>query len=105
MVARRPSVGGVAAALTAAALLLGGVLADRSASTASSAVPLASGIVGETEEALLPRLPQQGRRDPADGRALGFLGLAYQQRARETGDPTYYGKSGGVLRRAVRIKP
>src|SRR3954462_8363410 len=104
MVARRLIVGGVAAALTAAALLLGGVLADRSASTASSAVPLASGLVGETDEALLPRVPAHVRGTATDVRALGFLGLAYQQPARETGDPTSYGKSGGVLRRALRIK-
>ena len=105
MATRRLIVGGVAAALTAAALLLGGVLADRSAPTASSAVPLASGIVNESDAALLPRLQQQVRENPTDVRALGFLGLAYQQRARETGDPAYYGKSGGVLRRALRIKP
>nr|MBA3736686.1 tetratricopeptide repeat protein [Actinomycetota bacterium] len=89
----------------AAALLLGGVLADRSAPTASSAVRLASGIVGEGNAALLPRLQQQARENPTDVRALGLLGLAYQQRARESGDPAYYGKSDGVLRRALRIKP
>jgi tetratricopeptide (TPR) repeat protein len=91
--------------LTAAALLLGGVLADHSAPPASSAVRLASGIVGESDAALLPRLQQQVRENPADVRALGLLGLAYQQSARETGDPAYYGKSAGVLRRALRIKP
>ena len=92
MAARRLIVGGVAAALTAAALLLGGVLADRSAPTASSAVPLASGIVGESDAALLPRLQQQVRENPTDVVGLGLLGLAYQQRARETGDPAYYGE-------------
>ena len=91
MAARRLIVGGVAAALTAAALLLGGVLADRSAPTAASAVPLASGIVGESDAALLPRLQQQVREKPTDVRGPGLLGLAYQQRARETGDPAYYG--------------
>jgi tetratricopeptide (TPR) repeat protein len=33
------------------------------------------------------------------------LGLAYQQRARETGDPTYYTKAAGVLDRALRLAP
>ena len=33
-----------------------------------------------------------------------LLGLAYQQRARETGDPTYYAKSGGALQRARSLK-
>jgi tetratricopeptide (TPR) repeat protein len=32
-----------------------------------------------------------------------LLGLAYQQRARETGDPTYYTKSGGALNRALSL--
>ncbi len=40
---------------------------------------------------------------PGDGRALGLLGLAYQQRARETGDPSYYARSETALQRALRI--
>src|SRR6185312_4515097 len=36
---------------------------------------------------------------------LDLLGLAYQQRARETGDPSYYTKSEGVLDRALRFAP
>jgi tetratricopeptide (TPR) repeat protein len=39
----------------------------------------------------------------ADDYAL--LGLAYQQRARETGDPSYYPRSEAVLRRALRLRP
>src|SRR5262249_21747267 len=38
-------------------------------------------------------------------RGLDLLGLAYQQRARETGDPSYYVKSDGVLHRALRLRP
>ena len=38
-------------------------------------------------------------------RSLDALGLAYQQRARETGDPTYYTKSDEALRRALRLAP
>jgi tetratricopeptide (TPR) repeat protein len=38
-------------------------------------------------------------------RGLDLLGLAYQQRARETGDPSYYTKSEGVLRLALRLAP
>jgi tetratricopeptide (TPR) repeat protein len=40
-----------------------------------------------------------------DVTALDKLGLAYQQAARETGDPTYYTKSGEALHRALRIAP
>jgi tetratricopeptide (TPR) repeat protein len=100
---RRLVLGGAAAALTAAALLLGGVLTDGS-SREAAAVPLASGIA-ETDAALLPRLQEQVRESPRDARGLALLGLAYQQRARDTGDPTYYTKSAGVLTRALRYAP
>ncbi|HZR93945.1 MAG TPA: tetratricopeptide repeat protein [Gaiellaceae bacterium] len=43
--------------------------------------------------------------DQKDERAWLLLGLAYQQRARETGDPTYYSKSEGSLRRALALDP
>jgi tetratricopeptide (TPR) repeat protein len=42
--------------------------------------------------------------NPRDEHSWALLGLAYQQRARETGDPTYYTKSGGALRRALALK-
>jgi tetratricopeptide (TPR) repeat protein len=38
---------------------------------------------------------------PHDADALTLLGLSYQQRARETGDPTYYKLSGEALQRAA----
>jgi tetratricopeptide (TPR) repeat protein len=101
--AKRILIGGAAAALTAAALLLGGVLSGGS-SREAAAVPLASGLA-ETDAALLPRLQEQVRESPRDARGLALLGLAYQQRARETGDPTYYTKSDGVLARALRYAP
>ena len=39
---------------------------------------------------------------PDDGATLAVLALAYQQRARETGDPTFYRLSGTALQRASR---
>ena len=45
------------------------------------------------------------RATPDDVKALGQLGLAYQQRARETGDPAYYTKSQQVLDRALKLAP
>jgi tetratricopeptide (TPR) repeat protein len=101
--AKRLLIGGAAAALTVAALLLGGVLTGGS-SREAAAVPLASGLA-ETDAALLPRLQEQVRENPRDARGLALLGLAYQQQARETGDPTYYTKSDGVLKRALRFAP
>ena len=103
MKVKRLILGGLAAASTVAALLLGGVLTDGSAQEAGR-VPVASGIAA-TGSALIPQLQQHVRANPTDVVGLGLLGLAYQQRARETGDPTYYTKSEGVLRRALRYSP
>jgi len=41
--------------------------------------------------------------NPKDAHSWVLLGLAYQQRARETGDPSYYTKSGGALHRALAL--
>jgi tetratricopeptide (TPR) repeat protein len=103
MAAKRHILGGLAAGATAAALLLGGVLTDGSAQEAPR-VPVASAIVA-SGSALIPQLQQQVRANPTGVVGLGLLGLAYQQRARETGDPSYYTKSEGVLRRALRYSP
>jgi tetratricopeptide (TPR) repeat protein len=45
------------------------------------------------------------RANPGDARSYALLGLAYEQRARETGDPTYYTKADGVLHRALALAP
>ena len=103
MAAKRLIFGGLAAGATAAALLLGGVLTDGSAQEAAR-VPVASAIVA-SGSALIPQLQQQVRANPTGVVGLGLLGLAYQQRARETGDPSYYTKSEGVLHRALRYSP
>ena len=60
--------------------------------------------VGDTA-ALVSQLQDRLRADPRDARGYALLGLAYQQRARETGDPTYYPRSERALRRALRLAP
>ena len=105
MANRRLIVGGAAAVLTAAALLLGGALRGTTTTREATGAPLASRVDGAGDTALLPRLQQQVRANPADPRGLALLGLAYEQQARETGDPSYYPKAEGVLRRALRISP
>jgi cytochrome c-type biogenesis protein CcmH/NrfG len=42
---------------------------------------------------------------PEDSKSLLLLGLAYQQRARETGDPSFYPRSEAALRRCLRLTP
>ena len=45
------------------------------------------------------------RDNPNDWQAYSQLGLAYLQKARETGDPTYYQKSEEALNRALALQP
>ena len=45
------------------------------------------------------------RLNPRDARAWSLLGLAYEQRARDTGNPMYYPKADGALHRALALRP
>ena len=105
---QRLMIGAVAAGLVAVALTLGGVLHDSSASPAT-AIPPSTGLQAEVPSgdtsALVTRLQAALRGNPNDVRSLDSLGLAYQQRARETGDPTYYTKSDEALHRALALAP
>ena len=107
----RIALGSAAALIAAAALLLGGVLrGPASAQTAAAPAGIApesltTGFSAGGTGQLVERLQAAVRAAPQDVRSLDLLGLAYQQRARETGDPAYYTKSDGVLRRAVAVQP
>ncbi|HEX7311272.1 MAG TPA: tetratricopeptide repeat protein [Gaiellaceae bacterium] len=98
---KRLMFGAAAAGLTAVALLLGGALRD--SSTASPAPLRTAATTGTADD--VSRAQEAVRMNPDDVAALDKLGLAYQQSARETGDPTYYTKSGEALRRALRVAP
>ena len=50
-------------------------------------------------------LQERLKQNPDDQMAYVQLGAAYLQKARETGDPTYYTKAAGVLQRALELKP
>ena len=52
---------------------------------------------------LAAELQSRLQANPRDEHSYVLLGLAYQQRARETGDSAYYPKSEGVLRRALAL--
>jgi len=94
--------------VVAVAALLGGALGGGSrgavAQGAGSGRIAAPGF-GANTAAVVLRLQDALHAEPENVRGLDLLGLAYQQRARETGDPAYYSKSGGVLRRALRLSP
>jgi tetratricopeptide (TPR) repeat protein len=100
----------VVAALAAATVLFGG-LASRSASPAaapsasSQTNRLADGFAAGDTAALVLRLQAGLRVQPDNVHGLDLLALAYQQRARETGDPSYYTLSDGVLHKALRLAP
>ena len=99
----------IAVAAVAVAALLGGAFA---ASGSKSAAPprvnaerLAVDYFSPNTARYVVELQDALRTQTDNVRGLGLLGLAYQQRARETGDPTYYTKSKGVLERALQIAP
>ena len=61
---------------------------------------LVAGLSTGNTAAYVRKLERRVERDPSNGDALTLLGLAYQQRGRETGDPTFYTLSERALRRA-----
>ncbi|HYM58705.1 MAG TPA: hypothetical protein VES79_12150 [Solirubrobacteraceae bacterium] len=103
----RIRVAAAAAVVASLALLLGGALREPPPSVPpgpgrpAGAESLRAGFSPGDTPAVVRRLQASVRATPSDAGALGLLGLAYQQRARETGDPSYYTKSEGVLRRAL----
>ena len=114
----RLTVGAAAAAATVTALLLGGIFRESSAADAGDAGAaggacdgdgqLQSGFGAGGHGTAADRGEAPGRRcrrTPNDVNALDLLGLAYQQRARETGDPSYYTKSDRSCDRALRLAP
>jgi tetratricopeptide (TPR) repeat protein len=103
MKARRLLIGGIAAGLTAAALLLGGAL--HASPGSSSAAPVSRPPAADDTATQIAKLQAELRGSHDDVYDLDALGLAYQQRARETGDPTYYTKSDEVLHNALRLAP
>jgi tetratricopeptide (TPR) repeat protein len=106
-VPRRIVIAVTAAVSAAAVLLLGGALRDsQGAARARAAASTSPGAQPATRtDAEVRRLQAELRRQPNDAKSLGALGLAYEQRARETADPTYLTKADGVLRRALRLDP
>ena len=108
--ASRALLGTTAATAAAAVVLLGGVLgggpgggpaaAGRPAAVPAPAEPYAAGDTAALVRGLEVKVRQSGTADEYD-----TLGLAYQQRARETADFTYYARSERALRAALRLRP
>jgi tetratricopeptide (TPR) repeat protein len=111
---RRLLIAGAAAAITAAALSLGSAFKGGAVQAAAPAAPArsaggvglpAAGAGAGSATTTVKELQTRLRSNPGDARSYALLGLAYEQRARETGDPTYYTKADGVFHRAVGLEP
>jgi tetratricopeptide (TPR) repeat protein len=97
-------------AAAAAGALFGGLFREPS-SAASAALAGAQATedfkagfsLNASTASLVADLQSRLRANPKDEHSYALLGLAYQQRARETGDSSYYPKSEGVLRRALAL--
>jgi tetratricopeptide (TPR) repeat protein len=108
-------VAGAAAAATALALgsLFGGVLTEsRAAGATAAAAPrldpetaLSGFGRGDGTAETVAKLEAELRSASRDPDRLGLLGLAYQVRWRETGDPSFLPLSEHALRDALRARP
>src|SRR5712691_7535557 len=111
---RRLGIGAIGAGSAALVLLFGGVLSARPHANPLAVFAANAGVSPEQAELgrlfagfstgdnarVVHTLERRVARMPHDGDALAVLALAYQQRARETGDPAYYRLSDTALRRA-----
>jgi tetratricopeptide (TPR) repeat protein len=102
--------GGIAAAAAATAVLLGGALSGSPfAGSASEPAPdvaaarLLEGFSPGDTAAYVAQLEARAA-DEEDGQTLTLLALAYQQRVRETGDPSFYPRAERALRRALQLE-
>lgn len=103
---------GAAALVAGTAALLGGVLADGPSpqpalglGRQTDATRLLAGFPHGDTAAEVAQLERRVEVNPEDAEGLLLLGLAYQQRARETGDPSFYPRSEEALRRSQALVP
>ncbi len=99
----------VIAALALAALV-GGVARESRSATPVAPAPvevdaLRAGFATGDTQALVLRLQADVAARPDNAQSLALLGLAYAQRARETGDAAYVSRADRALRRAVKLEP
>jgi tetratricopeptide (TPR) repeat protein len=97
--------------MAVAGLFLGGALRGHEAGgsliagSRASATQLLDGFAAGNTAALVDQLEARTDANPLDAKAFLLLGLAYQLRARETGDPAFYQPSDRALARALRLEP
>jgi tetratricopeptide (TPR) repeat protein len=92
----------------ACALALAGLLATQTGPVAPASALVQQAArqrpVGQTDQ-LVWDYQEKVRADPTNLDARATLGAAYIQKARESGDPSYYAKAEAVLDEALRMDP
>jgi tetratricopeptide (TPR) repeat protein len=58
-----------------------------------------------TTDTFIATMQARLKKNPGDWQAYEYLGIAFLQKARETGDPGYYAKAEGLLNRALALNP
>jgi tetratricopeptide (TPR) repeat protein len=95
--------------LAAALAIVTGVLALLVGRTEAPPAPAAADLPavppGASTEARIAALQRAAREAPRSAPAATALAHAYLQRARETGDPSWYAKAGGLVDRARSVAP
>jgi tetratricopeptide (TPR) repeat protein len=91
-------------------LVVAGILASMAFSKPAYSPPRAdAGLVRpaarDSLTAAIDQAQARLRDQPADAATWAGLGSAYVQQARATGDPTWYPKAEGALRRSLRLAP
>ena len=91
-----------------AAALIAFTLLNRSSSSpapASSDAGNPATLVNAPTDVRIKNFQLLVRTHPKDSRGYGFLGDAYLQKVRETGDASYYTRAGAVYATALKLNP
>jgi tetratricopeptide (TPR) repeat protein len=78
------------------------ILLTLAVTAVASTVALFGGVLGGSQTGRAATPPELRK---VEARRLVLLGLGFQQRARETGDPSFYPRSSAALQRAIRLEP
>jgi hypothetical protein len=96
------------AILTAVLLILAGATAFASTGLLGGSYESRSSRVPATEsrtDLTIEQLQQRLGESPQEISSLNDLGYAYLQKARESGDPSFYSKADGVFRQVLNFHP
>jgi len=81
-----------------------GALAHFRYSASTVTVPHGIALSWSSNERAIPKLQAELQKDPQNAEWNTALGQAYLQKARETGDPTYYSKAEQLFSRALATR-